>query len=212
MGDTQKPVGKKKLTSAERRARTAFLKAEREARRLALEEEWKAQVAPHFGYLETDYDFHFVRVDGSNWWGTWVQYQSPLLQVEISRSVESDCVELRLIRLVDGQVPEDLHFGMPVNLLYFAFELKKRAPAEEYENLISLKGLSDVQLERSLALHAAALRIYFDDVLRGDLTIFDEETEQRRQRALQRLRQEEQERARESSATQPGDETPSVPS
>lgn len=211
MGDEQEPKGKKKLTSAERRARTAFLKAEREARRLALEEKWKAQVAPHFGYLEAEYGFHFVSVDGSNWWGTWVHYQSPLLQVEISRSVESDCVDLRLIRLVDGQVPEDPHFGMPVNLIYFHVALYERAP-EEYEKLRLLKGLSDEQLERSLALQAEALRTYFDDVLRGDFTIFDEETERRRQRALERLRQKEQEQAREESATQPGGETSSEPS
>jgi hypothetical protein len=199
MGDSPEPTGKKKLTSAERRARTAFLKAEREARRLALEEEWKAQVAAHFGYLESEYGFHFVSVDGSNWWGTVVRYQSSLLQVMIDRSVESDSVELTLIRLVDGKVPEDLNFGMPVNLVCFLPALNKRAP-EEHEQLRALKGLSDEQVEHSLALHADALRTYLDDVLRGNLTVFDEETERRRQKS--------QEHVQGRDAAQQGDKTP----
>jgi hypothetical protein len=214
MGDTQDPERKKKRTSAERRARTAFLKAEREARQLALEAKWQVQVAAHFGYLETEYGFRFVSVDGSSWWGTFVRYQSPLLQVMIDRSVESDGVELTLIRLVDGRVPEypiPYEIGMPINFIYFLSVLTERAP-EEHEKLRALRGLNDEQLERSLALHADALRTYCDDALRGNLTVFDEETERRRQSTLERLRQKEREQVREGGTAPPGDETPSKPS
>ncbi|HZC05184.1 MAG TPA: hypothetical protein VE338_06055 [Ktedonobacterales bacterium] len=222
MSDTQKPQGKKKLTSAERRARTAFLKAEREARQRVLEEKWKAQVGERFGYLETEYGFHFAGVDGSNWWGTYVYYRSPLLQVEIDRSVESGGVELNLIRLVDGQVPDPRYplvyeIGMPVNFIYFDAALRERVP-EEYEKIAALPqeyakrsrdiGLTDEMLERKLALHADALRAYFDDVLRGDLTIFDEETERWRQRKVEHLRQRQQDQAQKGCATPPDDETP----
>jgi hypothetical protein len=211
MDDARKPAGKKKLTSAERRARTAFLKAEREARRLAREEDWKTLVVPHFGYLETDYNFQFVGVDGANWWGTFVRYQSHLLQVEIDASIEFQGLEVELFRLEDGQVPKDLYFSETVNRINFLTALEDRAPAA-YEQLRAQRGLSDEQVNSTLAMFAEALRTYFDDVLRGNLTIFDEATERRRQHALERLRQKEQEQAQEDGIAQPNDETPSEPS
>lgn len=203
MDDTKEPAGKKKWTSAEKRARTAELKAEREARCLALEATWKAQVDEHFRFLETDYGFHFVSVDGSHWWATVVAYQSPLVQVTVDRSIESDCVEMTLTRLVHGQVPAypiPYQIDTPVNHLYFSYVLHNRAP-EVNGQLAALTGLSDEQLQRSLAWHADALRTYCDDVLRGNLGIFDEEAKRRRQRAAER-HQKDQERLATGETTQ----------
>lgn len=187
MADEAQPPGKKKRTSAEKRARTAFLKAAREARQRTLEATWKAQVAEHFGFLESEYGFRFVSVDGSNWWGTEARYRSPLLQIVIDRSVESNGVELYLDRLVDGEVrpyPPEYHLGMPVRRIYFISVLSERIPKAQ-QQLKALKGLCDKQLERTLDYHANALRILCEDLLRGDLTMFDVETERRRQYALE---------------------------
>ncbi len=173
--DQAKRTPWKQMTSAEKRARSAFLKAGREARQREREEKWKAQVAAHFGYLETEYDFHFVSVDGSNWWGTFVYYQSPLLQLQFDRSVEFDSVEIQLARLIDGRVPQYPIFvnpDTPINHIYLNQVLSERAP-EESEKLLAMRGLSDEQVERSLACQSEVLRTYCDDILRGEFAIYD---------------------------------------
>src|SRR5690348_12997221 len=148
--DTTK--GKKPLTSEERRARDRTRRAERKARRQAAEESWKAQVAAHFGILETTYSFRFANVDGSSWWQTTVRYDSPQLAVRIDKSVEFERVEVWLIRLANGQLPEYPIFinpDTPINYVIVDRALQVRAP-EEAERLLELKGLDDEQVERSL--------------------------------------------------------------
>ena len=176
--DTTK--GKKPLTSDEKQARDKARRAERKARRLAAEEGWKAQVAAHFGFLETTYGFHFANVDGASWWQTTVRYDSPQLAVEIANSRESVCVELCLIRLVDGRVPEYPIFinpDTPINYVYMHKVLEVRAP-HEAQKLRELQGLSDEEVERSLVFLSDMLRTHCDDVLRGDFAIFDVIAEQ----------------------------------
>jgi len=64
-----------------KRARAKARRAEQKARRLAAEQGWKAQVAAHFGFLETTYGFAFANVDGSSWWELFVRYDSPQFAV-----------------------------------------------------------------------------------------------------------------------------------
>lgn len=209
MGDTQERKPWKQMTSAEKRARSAFLKAKREAERLALEEQWKAQVAAHFGYLETDYGFHFTGVDGSKWWGTFVYYQSPLHQIRFDRSVEFDSVEIQIVRLIDGQVPEYPIFinpDTPINHIYLNQVLSERAP-EESEKLLAMRGLSEEQVERSLAFQSGALRNYCADILRGDFAIFEVITDQLHQHARERPQEI---KVWLPDTAQPGEERPLV--
>ncbi len=175
MDNTRGTGVKNPLTSAEKRDRARALRAKRKARKLAAEEAWKAQVATHFGFLETTYGFHFANVDGSSWWQTTVRYDSPLLAVRIDNSVEFERVEVWLTRLVDGQLPEYPVFinpDTPINYVILDRVLQVRAP-QKAEKLIELKGLSNEQVERNLVFLADALRVYCDDVLRGDFAIFD---------------------------------------
>lgn len=175
MGNTRGIGAKNPLTSDEKRKRARTLREKRKARKLAAEEAWKAQVATHFGFLETTYGFHFANVDGSSWWQTTVRYDSPLLAVRIDNSVEFERVEVWLTRLVDGQLPEYPVFinpDTPINYVILDRVLQVRAP-QKAETLIELKGLNGEQVERSLVFLADALQEYCDDVLRGDFAIFD---------------------------------------
>jgi hypothetical protein len=175
MGSAKGNAGKKPLTSAERRARAAARKAEREARQREREATWATHVAAHFSFLETAYGFHVASADGASWWQTTVRYDSPLLAVRIDNSVEFERVEVWLIRLVDGQLPEYPIFinpDTPINYVILDRVLQNRAP-QEAERLLELKGLSDEQVDRSLVFLSDMLRAYCDDVLRGDFAIFD---------------------------------------
>jgi hypothetical protein len=180
MNGAKDNAGKKPLTSNEKRARDKARRAERKARLKEREETWSAQVVAHFSFLETTYGFHFASVDGSSWWQTTVRYDSPPLAVRIDKSVEFERVEVWLIRLVDGQLPEYPIFvnpDTPIDYVILDRVLQNRAP-QETERLLELKGLSDEQVERSLVFLSEMLRTYCDDVLRGDFAIFEVIAEQ----------------------------------
>jgi len=180
MAGARDNAGKKPLTSDEKRVRDKARRAERKARLKEREEAWTAQVAAHFGFLKATYGFHFANVDGASWWQTTVRYDSLTLAVRIDKSVEFERVEVWLIRLVDGQLPEYPIFinpETPINYVVLDRVLQNRAP-QEAERLAELRGLDDEQVERSLDFLAQAIRAYCDDVLRGDFAIFDVIAEQ----------------------------------
>ncbi len=165
----------KLMTTEEKRARRAQLRAERAVWLREREEQWRVKVAAHFGYLETEYGFHIAKVDASSGWETYLRYESSALAVKVSRSVEFDTAELGIIRLVDGRVPKYPVFinpDTPINYVMLDRIVGERAP-QESEQFHSLRGLSDEQIERTLAFLATSLRAYADDVLRGDFAIFD---------------------------------------
>ena len=176
---------KKPLTSDEKRARDKARRAERKARLKEREAAWRAQVAAHFSFLETMYGFHFASVDGVNWWQTTVRYDSPALAVRIDKSVEFERVEVWLIRLVDGQLPEYPIFvnpDTPINYVVLDRVLQNRAP-QEAQKLDGLRGLTGEQVDRSLVFLSDMLRTHCDDVLRGDFALFDVIAEQMHQEA-----------------------------
>ena len=187
MSDPVKRKPWKQMTSAERRARTTFLKVESEARRLAREEQWKAQVASHFGYLETEYGFHLAEANAKSGWETFVRYESSFLAVKVARSVEFNSAELWLIRLVNGRVPEYPVFiypDTPINYVMLDTVVSRRSP-EAAAPFHSLRGLSEEEIERTLMFLATALRAYADDVLRGDFAILDAIADERHDYARQ---------------------------
>lgn len=180
MGNSKDTGDKKPLTSDEKRTRARTRRAERKARLKEREEAWKAQVAAHFSFLETTYGFHFASVNGASWWQTTVRYDSPTLAVRVDKSVEFERVEVWLIRLVAGQLPEYPIFinpDTPINYVVLDRVLQNRAP-EEAQRLDGLRGLIGEQVDRSLVFLSDMLRIYCDDVLRGDFAIFDVIAEQ----------------------------------
>lgn len=170
----------KQMTSEEKRARRAQLRAERAVWLRDHEEQWRVKVAAYFGYLETEYGFHIAEVNASSAWETYLRYESSALAVKVSRSVEFDSAELWLIRLVDGRVPKYPVFinpDTPINYVMLDRIVRERAP-QESEQFHSLRGLSDEQIVRTLMFLATSLRAHADDVLRGDFAIFDVIAEQ----------------------------------
>jgi hypothetical protein len=163
----------------------ALRAAKRAAARKAQEDAWQAKVEVHFRYLQTKYHFRVVQVDDSHWWHTRLVYQNETTAIYVDRSVEFDRVELSLLRLINGKIPDLTVFVTPdVTLSEFLFDnlLQVRAPLL-LPDLRTLKGLQEEQIEASLAFLANALEQYAADVLRGDFTIFAELEELVKQRA-----------------------------
>jgi hypothetical protein len=67
-------------------------------------EKWAKEVDAHFGFL-TQLGLDSRDVDHSSFWSSWVQYRSDTSAIRISKSNEFVRAEVRLIRLVNDQVP-----------------------------------------------------------------------------------------------------------
>ena len=155
----------KRPTRAEkRRAKIAAERADAAA--------WQAKADAHFGYLRTTYGFRITQADASSFWQWSVLYQTDITAIEILRSVEFNRVEIKLIRLVDGALPEVPIFvtqDAVLNSFLFDNLLITRAP-DVHAQYRTMTGLEDAQIEQSLAFLATALEQYASDVLQGDLT------------------------------------------
>jgi hypothetical protein len=176
---TKKRVKEKKrvkdMTPEERKAHQAKLRAERKAWYREYKDQWKAKVLEYFSYLETDYGFRITKIPMLGPWYISVRFQSRALAVEVRRSVEFNAVELWLIRLVGRSVPDYpvfIYKDTPIYWYLLDGIVEKRAP-EEAEKFETLRGLSDEQIEHTLAFLAHALQTYAVDVLHGDFTILD---------------------------------------
>ena len=102
-------------------------------------------------------------------WCTTARYLSPKLGLEVTRSDEFNRVELELLRLVDGELPE-VDVWLPegaLNRVLFDNVLIVRAP-ELDEAARDLKGLSSEDEEKQLTFWAEALRTVAPDFLDGD--------------------------------------------
>jgi hypothetical protein len=146
---------------------------ESEAQKRATKAAWKAQVDSHFAFLRERYGFAITQTE-LWWWKTSVRYETPVTAVDIDRSVEFGRVEVKLIRKVDGTIPEYPIFVSTTPMLhYFLLDavLNERAP-ELLPELQAGKGLSEDQIERSLKFWSGALERYADDILRGDFALF----------------------------------------
>jgi hypothetical protein len=125
---------------------------------------WERRVRGHFDFL-VDHGFRFDHVDHS-FWATTAIYASSALALEVTRSVEFSRVELTLLRLVDGQLPEAEIWvtDRPINRTLFDNVLAARAPnlTEEVRT-----GLSKREVETQLRLWADLLRSVAPDFLEG---------------------------------------------
>jgi hypothetical protein len=125
---------------------------------------WGSRVKKHFGFL-TDYGFRFDRVEDP-WWATTVVCLSATVGIEITLSTEFRRVEIALLRLVEGQVPESEVWvtERPINRVLFDNVLEARA-AERLHELE--EGLSRRVVEQQLDLYAELLRTVVPDFLQG---------------------------------------------
>jgi hypothetical protein len=170
---------------------------------------WERRVRGHFDFL-VEHGFRFERVE-TNAWATTAVYLSPALGLEVTRSVEFDRVEIELIRLVEGELPEYEVWVTdgPRNRVLFDNVLIARAP-ELDEASRALSGLSTEDEETQLRFWADALRSVAPDFLEGDDAPLREGEQVVRQRVVENPQeltiwlpsdasQEEEDRAREEA-------------
>jgi hypothetical protein len=130
-------------------------------------------VKRYFDFL-TEHGFRFDHVD-VNWWAISAVFLSDALGIEVTRSVEFDRVEITLLRLVGGDVPEVEVWvtDQPVNRVLFDNVLEARAP-ELLERLPS--GLSKGAVDEQLRLYVELLPTVAPDFLHGsDSALLDGE-------------------------------------
>jgi hypothetical protein len=125
---------------------------------------WESLVRRHFDFLR-EFGFRLDRVE-EKWWATSAVYRSDVLGVEVARSVEFGRVELTLLRLVHGELPEVEVWvsDAPLNRVLFdnVLEARKSALLGDLGS-----GLSDEEVEEQLGLYAELLRTVVPDFLAG---------------------------------------------
>jgi hypothetical protein len=126
---------------------------------------WERRVRAEYDFL-LESGFRFEHVDDGVW-ATAAVYLSSTLGVEVTRSAEFGRVEISLLRLVDGQLPEHEIWvtERPINRMLFDNVLLARAP-HLLEKVPT--GLSTREVDRQLRLWAELLRSVAPDFLEGD--------------------------------------------
>lgn len=158
------------MPDAKRKERAAARRAAQQAKA----EAWRAQVDRHFAYLRTTYGFRITSADASSVWVTRVVYQTDAAAVRVDGSLEFQRVELSVMRLVDGRLPEYPVFILPdtvINETVFDNILQIRSP-QLLDQLHELHGLDDEHIEQSLAFLARTLEEIAPDFLTGDFALF----------------------------------------
>jgi hypothetical protein len=138
--------------------------------------DWERRVAPHFGYLRTEFGCEIVDRSDENWWEMSLTYQNSTTAIKVACSEEFDRVETEIIRLVDGARPPYPAFVSATPKLHqfgLGNLLTIRAP-ELWSELKEQKGQSDDAIAEQLESQAKALREFGTDILRGDFSSFDE--------------------------------------
>ena len=159
------------MPDAKRKERAAA----RRAAQTAEAEAWQAQVDVHFGYLRATYGFRITSADASSVWTTRVVYQTDVAAVVVDLSTEFQRVEVSVMRLVDGRLPEYPIFILPdtvINETLLDNVLLIRNP-NLLDQLRGLEGLDEDHIEKSLAFLARTLEETIPDFLGGDLSIFE---------------------------------------
>jgi hypothetical protein len=138
--------------------------------------EWERLVEPHFGYLQSEFEYEIVDRSDNDWWETSVTYQNSTTAIKVACSEEFDRLETDMIRLVDGARPPTVVFVSETPKLHkfgLGNLLMIRAP-ELWSELKEQKGQSDKAIATQLQSQAKALREFGSDILRGDFSAFDE--------------------------------------
>jgi hypothetical protein len=125
---------------------------------------WERRVRAHFDFL-LERGFRLDHVEES-FWATTAVYLSSTLGLEVTRSVEFSRVEITLLRLVDGRLPEPEVWvtDRPINRTLFDNVLEARAPSL-VEQLPT--GLSKREVDAQLRRWAELLRSVAPEFLEG---------------------------------------------
>lgn len=138
-------------------------------------QKWQTLVEPHFGFLRTEHQCVVAERSDEHWWCTRIVYQNATTAVEIVYSVEFECVEVQLVRLVDGQRPPYPVFVSEEPLLHhFSLDhLVKLRAAELVQAIEPHVSLDAAEVEVQLSSWADALKQFGADVLQGDFHVFE---------------------------------------
>jgi hypothetical protein len=138
--------------------------------------EWQALVDPHFGFLRSEYECAITGDPSDEHWTLRrVVYQNTTTAVAVDFSDEFQCVEVQLVRLVDGQRPPYPIFISAQPLLHhFLLDglLQLRAP-ELLEEIKPHFSLEPEEVEAQLSLWARGLKAFGADILRGHFSVFE---------------------------------------
>lgn len=136
---------------------------------------WEALVDPHFAFLRTDFQSVITEHSDEHWWYSRIVYQNATTAVEIVYSVEFECVEVLLVRLVDGKRPPYPVFISEQPLLHhFMLDSLLELRAPQSVRAIKLHvSLDPAEVDVQLSSWAEALRQHGTDVLQGDFSVFD---------------------------------------
>lgn len=135
-------------------------------------EQWARKVEERFNYL-ADFGFARLSVSDDSFWEIRVTFKSDVSAMAVIRSVEFDRVEVELMRLVNGALPEYPIFvvdSVAVNTFYLDDLVALRSP----DWPVGAGGLSEASVDRQLAEWAIALRQHGADFLAGDLSVLDQ--------------------------------------
>lgn len=126
---------------------------------------WERRVRKHFDFL-LDHGYAFGGVDDSSSWQTDALYLGGRIGIEIADSRETNRVEIDLIRLHDGGLPEPQIWvtDAPIDrtLLDNVIEARRHA------SLTELEALSSRTVDEQLETWARLLKEVAPEVLRGD--------------------------------------------
>lgn len=125
----------------------------------------------HFRFLVDAYGCRVVGT-GEDVRSAFVTYANATTGVDVAFLPRENSVSVALTRLVHGQVlPYRLH---PSHWLYLHELLAARAPSENLATKAHGDPVTGADLDHLLARYADALRLYADDILRGNFSLFDE--------------------------------------
>lgn len=135
---------------------------------------WQSTVDRYFAFLKRDFHMSVLATDDATNWETSVTYASDKVAVIVRYSVESNCAEVELVQLIEGQVPKVpifVHLDTPINRALLDLLLAVRASSEA-EQLKALSGLGKGMVQKALSFQATALQRYGRDFLDGDTSVF----------------------------------------
>jgi hypothetical protein len=165
---SSKPLGFQELDRGHRKVSADKPGADPRLPRLArgrVGKKWEQRVRKHFDFL-LDHGFAFGGVDDRSFWQTDATYLSERVGIEIADSRETNRVEIDLIRLREGRLPDPQIWvtDEPISRTL----LDNVIEARSHPSLGELPTLSSRGVDEQIATWARLLKDAAPELLRGD--------------------------------------------
>lgn len=157
------------------------------------------QIKRSFKFLETDYDCSIDKIENESW-GLNVFYKNLTTAVRVFLDDSGIGMGVELIRLVNNAIPDrPSYYRKNTKIHFYALGniLDIRVPylyidEPTLDELLFNPGCEKV-MSSVIKQHAKALKMYAQDILKGDFSIFDElerTYDERMKKAIERLRKQ----------------------